>query len=134
MLGVRNITNDLGVLNVTVWRWIKEGKIKATMVNRRIGWRIEDEEYARFLEENPRYQMVHEGQLYTRSEIQARENALIGVLSRVIASKGTVKEEGHSKEYMDGFNRAINDITEAVNKEIRKKAPDSVDSRSEQIA
>ena len=113
-LGVRDIVNDLGVMNVTVWRWINQGKLKATIVNRRVGWRIEEEEYARFLEENPRWRMVHDRELFNGNEIRAREDALMCVLAKIISEKSTVKAENRDEEYMrlkifDLPNKRVND-------------------------
>lgn len=131
MLCVRDITNDLGVMNSSVWRWIREGQIKATIVNRRIGWGIKEEDYAKFLESHPRWQLVHDGDVYKQNEIQAREDALTEVLATVISVKSIVGQENRSNEYMKGFNRAINVITLTIGNEMRKKIPDS---RSEQSA
>lgn len=133
-LSVKDIVNDLGVINITVWRWIKEGQIKATMVDRRHGWIIEEEDYIKFLDNHSRYRLIHNGEIFSGKEIRMRETVLASLISSVIASKSVVKNEQHSKEYMEGFNRAVTDITQAINKEIRKKVPDSEDSRSEQIA
>lgn len=125
MLGVRDIVNDLGVMNVTVWRWISQGKLKATMANRRIGWKIEEEEYVRFLEEHPKWRMVHDNELFKSNEIRARENALMSVLAKIISEKSVVKAEKRDERYMHGFNRAVTDITAAIEREMRKKGPDS---------
>ena len=133
-LGVRDIVNDLGVMNVTVWRWINQGKLKATIVNRRVGWRIEEEEYARFLEENPRWRMVHDRELFNGNEIRAREDALMCVLAKIISEKSTVKAENRDEEYMRGFNRAVSDITAVIDQEMRKKGPEFVESHLEQLA
>jgi len=122
-LGVRDIVNDLGVMNVTVWRWISQGKIKATIENRRVGWKIEEEEYARFLEEHPKWRMVHDGELFRGTEIKAREDALMRVLAKLISEKSVVKAEKRDEEYTQGFNRAVNDITAAIEREMRKKGP-----------
>ena len=130
-LGVKDIANDLGVLNITVWRWIKEGQIKATMINRRAGWKIEEEEYARFLEEHPKWRLVHDGDIFKRGEIEARQEALLNVTAQIISSKATVGTENRSDEYVKGFNRAITDIQAAINREMIRKAPGS---RSEQSA
>jgi hypothetical protein len=132
-LGVRDIVNDLGVMNVTVWRWISQGKIKATIENRRLGWKIEEEEYARFLEEHPKWRMVHDGELFKSNEIRAREDALMRVLAKLISEKGVVKTEKRDGEYMQGFNRAVNDITAAIEHEMRKKGPEFIESRLEQV-
>jgi len=123
-LGVRDIVNDLGVTNVTVWRWISQGKIKATIENRRVGWKIEEEEYAKFLEEHPKWRMVHDGELFKGNEIRAMEDALMNVVAKIAAEKSVVKEEIRCEEYMEGFNRAINDITFAINKEMLRKMPE----------
>ena len=125
-LSVRDIVNDLGVMNVTVWRWINQGKIKATIENRRVGWKIEEEEYARFLEEHPKWRMVHDGELFKGNEIRAREDALMYVLAKLIGEKSVVKAEKRDGEYMDGFNRAVNDITAAIEQEMRKKGPEII--------
>jgi len=125
MLCVRDITSDLGVMNNTVWRWIREGKLKATIVNRRVGWKIKEEDYAKFLENHPRWQLVHDGEVYKQNEIQAREDALTEVLATVISVKGIVGQENRSNEYMKGFNRAINSVTLAISNEMRKKITDS---------
>ncbi len=130
-LGVKDIASDLGVLNITVWRWIKEGQIKATMVNRRAGWKIEEEEYARFLEEHPKWRLVHDGDIFKRGEIEARQEALLNVLAQIVSSKATVRKENRSDEYVKGFNRAITDIQAAINREMIRKTPGS---RSEQSA
>lgn len=131
-LGVRDIVNDLGVMNVTVWRWINQGKIKATIENRRVGWKIEEEEYARFLEEHPKWRMVHDGELFKSNEIRAREDALTNVLAKLISGKSVVKAEDRDEEYMQGFNRAVNNITVAIEQEMRKKGPEFIESRLEQ--
>jgi len=125
-LGVRDIVNDLGVMNITVWRWINQGKLKATIENRRVGWKIEEEEYERFLEEHPKWRMVHDGALFKSNEIRAREDALMCVLAKLISEKGVVKAEKRDGEYMQGFNRAVNDITAAIEKEMRKKGPEFI--------
>lgn len=130
-LGVKDIARDLGVLNITVWRWIKEGQIKATMVNRRAGWKIEEEEYARFLEEHSKWRLVHDGDIFKRREIEARQEALRNVIAQIISSKATVGKENRSDEYVKGFNRAIIDIQAAINREMIRKTPGS---RSEQSA
>lgn len=130
-LGVKDIASDLGVLNITVWRWIKEGQIKATMVNRRAGWKIEEEEYARFLEEHPKWRLVHDGDIFKRGEIEARQEALLNVIAQIVSSKAAVGKENHSDEYAKGFNRAITDIQAVINREMVRKTPGS---RSEQIA
>lgn len=131
-LGVRDIVNDLGVMNVTVWRWISQGKVKATMVNRRVGWKIEEKEYARFLEEHPKWRMIHDGELFRGNEIRAREDALMRVLAKIISAKSVIKAEVRDEQYMQGFNRAVNDITAAIEYEMRKKGPEFIESRSEQ--
>lgn len=120
-LSVRDVVNDLGVINVTVWRWINQGKIKATIENRRVGWKIEEEEYARFLEEHPKWRMVHDGELFKGNEIRAREDALMCVLSKVILNKNVLKAEKRDEEYMQGYRRAEADITNFIVKEMRKK-------------
>lgn len=133
-LGVRDIVNDLGVMNVTVWRWISQGKIKATMENRRVGWKIEEEEYARFLEEHPKWRMVHDRELFNGNEIRAREDALMCVLAKVISAKSVFKAEVRDEQYIQGFNRAVNDITAAIEHEMRKKGPEFIESRPEQAS
>ena len=130
-LGVKDIANDLGVLNITVWRWIREGKIKATIQNRRTGWKIEEEEYARFLEEHPRWRLAHGGDIFKRGEIEARQEALRNVTAQIISSKATVGMENRNEQYIKGFERAITDIQAAINREMVRKTPGS---RSEQIA
>jgi len=131
-LCVQDIVNDLGVMNVTVWRWIREGKIKATIENRRVGWKIEEEEYTRFLEEHPKWRLVHDGELFKGNETRAREDALMCVLAKLISEKSVVKAEKRDEEYMYGFNRAVNDITAAIEQEMRKKGPEFIESRLEQ--
>lgn len=133
-LGVRDIVNDLGVMNVTVWRWINQGKIKATIENRRVGWKIEEEEYARFLEEHPKWRMVHDGELFKGNEIRAREDALMSVLAKIIQNKNVVKAAKLSGDYTHGFNRAVNDITTFIEQEMRKKGPEFIESRPEQAS
>jgi hypothetical protein len=128
-LGAKDIANDLGVLNITVWRWIKEGQIKATMANRRAGWKIEEEEYARFLEEHPKWRLVHNGDVYKSGEIEARQEALLNVTAQIISSKATVGKENRNEQYIKGFERAITDIQAAINREMVRKTPCS---RSEQ--
>lgn len=133
-LSVKDIMNDLGVMNITVWRWIKEGKIKATMRNRRIGWKIEEEDYVQFLEKYPRWRLVHNGDVFRNNEIRVRNDVLVSVLSKMISLKSVVKGEGRNEEYRTGFNRAIDDITGVINEELRRKIPDNIDSRAEQMA
>ena len=130
-LGVKDIASDLGVLNITVWRWIKEGQIKATMINRRTGWKIEEEEYARFLEEHSKWRLVHDGDIFKRGEIEARQEALLNVIAQIVSSKATVRKENRNEQYVKGFERAITDIQAAINREMVRKTPGS---RSEQIA
>ena len=131
MLCVRDITSDLGVMRNTVWRWIREGSLKASIANRRVGWKIKEEDYAKFLENHPRWQLVHDGEVYKQNEIQAREDALTEVLATIISVKGIVGQENRNNEYMKGFNRAINVITLTIGNEMRKKIPGS---RQKQLA
>ncbi len=131
---VKDITNDLGVMPITVWRWIRDGKLKGTIANRRAGWEIEEEEYRRFLNANPKWRLVHDGDVYTKNEIKAKGDALLQIIAQLLAMKMTVLTENHDESYMEGFDRAITDITAAINKEMRKKVPNYIDSRPEQSA
>lgn len=129
MLGIRDIMNDLGVSKLTVSRWIKLNKIKASMENRRDGWKIEQEEYMKFLDSNPRYRLIHEGEVYNRTEMNAKEDVLIRLSAELIANKLIVSQEVRDNKYMEGYNRAITDIQNSINKEMSRKVRDS---RSEQ--
>lgn len=123
-LSVRDITNDLGVINITVWKWIKKGEIKATLVNRHVGWKIEEEDYKEFLDKHPKYRMMHDKELYNLNEIRAREAALLRISAAVISIKIAIKTEIHDERYVQGVERAITDIQSAINKEIRRKMPE----------
>lgn len=130
-LGIRDIMNDLGVSKMTVSRWIKLNKIKASMENRRDGWKIEQKEYVRFLDSNPRYRLIHEGEVYSRTEMNAKEDILIRLSAELIANKLIVSQEIRDNKYMEGYNRAITDIQKSINKEMSRKVRDS---RSEQAS
>lgn len=129
MLGIRDIMNDLGVSKMTVSRWIKLNKIKASMENRSDGWKIEQEEYMKFLDSNPRYRLIHEGEVYSRIEMNAKEDILIRLSAELISNKIIVSQEVRDNKYMEGYNRAITDIQNAINKVMSRKVRDS---RSEQ--
>lgn len=121
MLGIRDIMNDLGVSKMTVSRWIKLNKIKASIENRKDGWKIEQEEYMRFLDSNPRYRLIHEGEIYSRTEMNAKEDILIRLSAELIANKLIVSQEVRDNKYMEGYNRAITDIQNSINKEMNRK-------------
>ena len=122
-LSVRDIINDLGVSKITIWKWINQGRIKATMATKREGWRIEEEDYRAFLDKNPKYRMIHDGEIFKRDELTIREDALLRVSAQIAESKAKVQKEGRSDPYMNGYDRAIMDITSAINREMARKMP-----------
>ena len=133
MLGVTDIVKDLGVTAMTVRRWINLGQIKASYGgSNREGYKIDEADYQAFLDTHPKYRMVHNRELYNGNEIRAREDALLCVLAKVISSKGVVKEEKRDERYMNGYNRAVTDITAFIEQEMRKKGAEFIESRSEQ--
>lgn len=108
---------------ITVWKWIGNGRIKATMATKREGWRIEEDDYRAFLDENSRYRLIHDGYVFKRNELEIREDALLRVAAQICASKAKVQEEGRDDTYMIGYNRAMTDITSAINREMARKMP-----------
>lgn len=120
-LSVRDIINDLGVSRITVWKWINQGRIKATIKVKKEGWRIEEEDYRAFLDENPKYRMIHNGEVFKRDELAIREDALLRVSAQIAESKAKVQKEGRSDPYMNGYDRAMMDITSAINREMARK-------------
>lgn len=122
-LSVRDIINDLGVSKITIWKWINQGRIKATMATKREGWRIEEEDYRAFLDKNPKYRMIHDGEVFKRDELAIREDALLRVSAQIAESKAKVQKEGRSDPYMNGYDRAMMDITSAINREMARKMP-----------
>ena len=122
-LSVKDIINDLGVSRITIWKWINQGRIKATMKVKKDGWRIEEEDYRAFLDENPKYRMIHDGEVFKRDELAIREDALLRVSAQIAESKAKVQKEGRSDPYMNGYDRAMMDITSAINREIARKMP-----------
>lgn len=122
-LSVKDIINDLGVSRITVWKWINQGRIKATMKIKKEGWRIEEEDYRAFLDENPKYRMIHDGEVFKRDELAIREDALLRVSAQIAESKAKVQKEGRSDPYMNGYDRAMVDITSAINREMARKMP-----------
>lgn len=133
MLTTRDIMNDLGVTKQTVLRWISAGKISGTIESRRGGWKFEDADYEAFLNRDPRWKAVHNGELYSSNERKAREEALEQIIAQIITSKGTIKLENRNESYINGFERAITDIQAAINREMARKIP-AWSSRSEQSA
>ena len=87
------------------------------------GWRIEEEDYRAFLDENPKYRMIHDGEVFKRDELAIREDALLRVSAQIAESKAKVQKEGRSDPYMNGYDRAMMDITSAINREIARKMP-----------
>ena len=120
-LSVKDIINDLGVSRVTVWKWINQGRIKATMKVKKEGWRIEEEDYRAFLDKNPKDRMIHDGEVFKRDELAIREDALLRVSAQIAESKAKVQKEGRSDPYMHGYDRAMMDITSAINREMARK-------------
>jgi excisionase family DNA binding protein len=47
---VNDIADKLKVHPATVKRWLREGKLGGILLGDRAGWRISEEDYARFLE------------------------------------------------------------------------------------
>lgn len=88
---------------------------------------MKKKDYREFLDAYPRWRLVHEGEAYNKNEIRAREDALMSVLAKVISAKSVIKTEVRDKEYRHGFNRAISDITAAIDQELKKKTP--IDSK-----
>lgn len=123
-LTVLDIVDDLGVTPVTVRHWVSQGRIKGTMTNRRIGYRFEKEEYEAFLLRNPKWRMVHNGELYKECEINARQNVLAGLSAKITACTELVKSETHEDQYYMGYNRAIMDIQSVIDREMNMKMPE----------
>ena len=125
MLGVTDIMNDLCVARATVLRWIREEQLKGDYNGvKHIGWRIEEADYMDFLDKHPKWKLVHDGEIYKKDELKAREDALLRISAAVISIKMAVKTEIHDERYVQGVERAITDIQSVINKEMRRKMPE----------
>ena len=123
MLSTMDIMKDLGVTKQSVLRWVRLGKLKGTIESRRCGWKFEEQDYEAFLDDNPTWRAVHDGDTYTSNAIKAREDALSQIIAKIIAIKGAVNMEVRDDEYVNGVNRAISDITSAINYEMTHRSP-----------
>lgn len=125
MLGVTDIMNDLCVTRATVLRWTREKQLKGEYNGvKHVGWRIEEADYMDFLDRHPKWKLVHDGEIYKKDELKAREDALLRISAAVVSIKTAVKTEIHDERYVQGVERAITDIQSTINKEMRRKMPE----------
>lgn len=116
-LSVSDISNDLGVCEVTVKRLIKRGKLKASIENMKYGYRVSLKDYSDFLDKNPDYAALRSDR-ETGIKIEFTKNLLIGMYQ--LQKKFLL--EDHGKVYCEGWNDAM----EAFNKLVKTCIVDKV--------
>lgn len=124
-ISVKDISSDLGYCEVTICRWIRDGKLKGEKIREgRSGWArwvIDEKDYKIFLDENPTLRLVHEGIKYGKKVKYAREDLCNTLKTRINSIKCAFKTEEHGKVYKDGFNDAISRIEAVIEKEYQRR-------------
>ena len=123
MLSTRDIRDDLGVNRVTVERWIRQGKLKASKTSNHSGWMIQEEDYEAFLEKNTKLKRIRLGDTFTQKELKTREVLITEINERLREINKLVKAEVQEERYMDGYNRAVEEFQIILNREFFRKSP-----------
>ena len=109
MLSVNDISKDLGVCEQTVKRLIKRGKLKASLANNRVGYRISVKDYNEFLDKNPNYSNLRNGR-ELGIKVEFTKDLLVGMYQ---LQKEFLLEE-HGKVYSEGWNNAMEQFDKLV--------------------
>ena len=123
MLSTNDIRDELGVNKVTVERWIRQGKLKASKNNNRSGWMITQEDYEAFLEKNTRWNSIRLGDAFTQKELKTREMLITVINERLRDIDKLVKSEMREERYMKGYERAVKELQIILNRELVRKSP-----------
>jgi predicted site-specific integrase-resolvase len=123
MLSTNDIRDELGVNRVTVERWIRQGKLKASKNNNRSGWMITQEDYEAFLEKNTRWNSIRLGDAFTQKELKTREMLITVINERLRDIDKLVKSEMREERYMKGYERAVKELQIILNRELVRKSP-----------
>lgn len=123
MLSTNDIRDELGVNRVTVERWIRQGKLKASKNNNRSGWMITQEDYEAFLEKNTRWSSIRLGDAFTQKELKTREMLITVINERLRDIDKLVKSEMREERYMKGYERAVKELQIILNRELVRKSP-----------
>ena len=123
MLSTNAIRDELGVNRVTVERWIRQGKLKASKNNNRSGWMITQEDYEAFLEKNTRWNAIRLGDAFTQKELKIREMLITVINERLRDIDKLVKSEMREERYMKGYERAVKELQIILNRELVRKSP-----------
>ncbi len=123
MLSTNDIRDELGVSKVTVERWIRQGKLKASKNNNRSGWMITQEDYEAFLEKNTRWNSIRLGDAFTQKELKTREMLITVINERLRDIDKLVKSEMREERYMKGYERAVKELQIILNRELVRKSP-----------
>lgn len=123
MLSTNDIRDELGVNRVTVERWIRQGKLKASKNNNRSGWMITQEDYEAFLEKNTRWNSIRLGDVFTQKELKTREMLITVINERLRDIDKLVKSEMREERYMKGYERAVKELQIILNRELVRKSP-----------
>lgn len=103
-LQVNDIVDKLGVTKVTVRRWIRTGKLKATKRSNRAGYYITLDDFDEFLIDNERYWKWY----YEESENYIfmgtiRKSIIEGLAKR----QEQIEGERHHPVFLEGWNEAL---------------------------
>lgn len=123
MLSTNDIRDELGVNRVTVERWIRQGKLKASKNSNRSGWMITQEDYEAFLEKNTRWNSIRLGDAFTQKELKTREMLITVINERLRDIDKLVKSEMREERYMKGYERAVKELQIILNRELVRKSP-----------
>lgn len=123
MLTTADIALDLGVHKVTIERWIRKGILKATKKSSRAGYKILEEDYEAFIEENPKYKCIRDGVVFSNKEKVARESLCDFLDQKIVSFKQNLEKENRDQRYIKGYERALMEIQSVINRErIRKSS------------
>ena len=109
MLSVSEVSKDLGVCEQTIKRLIKRGKLKASLANNRVGYRISVKDYNEFLDKNPNYSNLRNGR-ELGIKVEFTKDLLVGMYQ---LQKEFLLEE-HGKVYSEGWNNAMEQFDKLV--------------------
>ena len=110
---------DLDVDPYTVKRWIISGRLKGHMPSKKIGYRVEIEDYEEFLEKNNRYKRRIGGG--NREEWKARRDICKNLLIGMYRLQEEFVSEEHGKLFSDGWNACMDRFDKLVKEELVDK-------------